>query len=237
MNDKEKKKFIPEVTTELRSDLIQMPVIIDECTGIKIFGKRVKSIIFTTDVAIALNNNADALIAVYPFTPHPAVISAISIVAQMPIFAGVGGGTTQGPRSAQMAMFAEAHGCAAVVVNAPTPLSTISDIKRVIDCPIIGTIVTQYMDIQARLNAGVSILNVSGGKNTPDIVREIRSKYPEVPIIATGGPTDETILNAIEAGANAITYTPPSNGELFRVKMDKYRQHAEDEYMENKTLT
>ncbi|MBX4248011.1 hydrolase, partial [Enterococcus lactis] len=27
-----------------------------------------------------------------------------------------------------------------------------------------------------------------------------------------------------QAGANAITYTPPSSGELFSRKMEKYRE-------------
>lgn len=42
--------------------------------------------------------------------------------------------------------------------------------------------------------------------------------------MATGGPTNESILETIAAGANAITYTPPTNGELFRVKMEQYRE-------------
>jgi hypothetical protein len=48
-----------------------------------------------------------------------------------------------------------------------------------------------------------------------------------VPIIATGGPTDEDILTTIRAGANAITYTPPSSGELFARSMERYRREAE----------
>ena len=43
---------------------------------------------------------------------------------------------------------------------------------------------------------------------------------------ATGGPTDESILETIRAGANAITYTPPSHGELFAVSMERYRREA-----------
>ena len=45
----------------------------------------------------------------------------------------------------------------------------------------------------------------------------IREQFPEVPIIATGGPTDDTIRATIEAGANAITYTPPTSAGLFPV--------------------
>ena len=44
-----------------------------------------------------------------------------------------------------------------------------------------------------------------------------------MPIIATGGPTPESILETINAGANAITYTPPSSGELFSQIMENYR--------------
>ena len=61
------------------------------------------------------------------------------------------------------------------------------------------------------------------------MVGKIREKFPDVPIIATGGPTDEDIQETIDAGANAITYTPPSNGELFSKKMDKYREKIEGE--------
>ena len=44
---------------------------------------------------------------------------------------------------------------------------------------------------------------------------KIRAEFPTVPIIATGGPREEDILRTIEAGANAITYTPPTTGQLF----------------------
>ena len=48
-----------------------------------------------------------------------------------------------------------------------------------------------------------------------------------MPIIATGGPTRETILETIAAGANAITWTPPSNGDIFKDIMDAYRKGEE----------
>ena len=34
----------------------------------------------------------------------------------------------------------------------------------------------------------------------------------------------------VEAGANAITYTPPSNGKLFSKKMEIYREKERLEY-------
>mgnify|MGYP002561994813 CR=1 FL=1 len=79
--------------------------------------------------------------------------------------------------------------------------------------------------------AGIDFVNVSGADRTPAIVAEIRSRYPELPVIATGGPTEETILSTIAAGANAITYTPPSNGQLFAKDMHRYREwfaHIDD---------
>ena len=55
-------------------------------------------------------------------------------------------------------------------------------------------------------------------------VKKLQKQYAELPIIATGGPTEESIAETIQAGANAITYTPPSSGELFSRKMEKYRE-------------
>ena len=71
---------------------------------------------------------------------------------------------------------------------------------------------------------GATILNVAAGAKTPEIVAEIRERFPEYPIIATGGPTEESIRQTIEAGANAITWTPPSSAELFTDVMKNYRE-------------
>ena len=70
---------------------------------------------------------------------------------------------------------------------------------------------------------GATILNVAGGARTPEIVKGIRQKFPKVPIVASGGKTPESITATIEAGANAIVYTPPSSAALFRELMDSYR--------------
>nr|MBP9520757.1 hydrolase [Enterococcus sp.] len=81
-----------------------------------------------------------------------------------------------------------------------------------------------------KIQAGIKIINISASKKTPEVVRHFRDLYPELPIIATGGPTDESIRAVIEAGANAITYTPPSNGKLFSKKMEIYREKERLEY-------
>lgn len=228
----EEKKGSPSITTDLRKHYVAVPEIIDTASGIIINGKRFRSLIFTTDIAIIMNNDADAVIAVYPFSPHPAIIQGITTVASMPVLAGVGGGITNGHRSANIALFAESHGCIGVVLNSPTPKETYQEIDRLVDIPIISTVVSEFSDIQEKLDAGADILNVSGAARTTHIVREIRKKFPKVPIIATGGPTEESIKATIAAGANAITYTPPSNGKLFSELMKKYRNQEEMLYEE-----
>lgn len=219
---------IPSVMSDLRQDIVQMPEVIKECSGIRIYGRRIRSILFTTDVSIIANHDADAILAVYPFTPVPAIIKSIMIVASVPVLAGVGGGLTTGVRSANMSLLSESEGAYAVVVNGPTTVETIEEINKVIDIPIIYTVVSDKSDIKSRIEAGVDILNVSCGVETPKVVEKIRKEYPDFPIMATGGPTEESIRQVIAAGANAITYTAPSNGELFKGKMEKYRKHAAD---------
>ena len=219
---------IPSVMSDLRQDIVQMPEVIKECSGIRIYGRRIRSILFTTDVSIIANHNADAILAVYPFTPVPAIIKSIMMVASVPVLAGVGGGLTTGVRSANMSLLSESEGAYAVVVNGPTTVETIEEINKVIDIPIIYTVVSDKSDIKSRIEAGIDISNVSCGIETPKVVEKIRKEYPDFPIMATGGPTEESIRQVIAAGANAITYTAPSNGELFKGKMEKYRKHAAD---------
>lgn len=223
------RKAVPEYDGTLRSHMIKIPTCISECSGIRVFGRRIKSLAFTTDVAIIRNINADAIIAVYPFTPQPAIHRAVMQAADMPVFTGVGGGVTRGPRVLNLANDAEHEGAFGVVVNAPTSNEIVRLLKQVLDIPVVVTVVSDKTDVAARLAAGADILNISGAQHTPAIVRGIREKFPDVPIIATGGPSDDTILETIHAGANAITYTPPTNGELFAQSMARYRRELDVE--------
>ena len=113
------KKKVPAYNGTLRDHTIMCPYCISECSGIRIFGKRIKSIAFSTDVAIIKNINADAIIAVYPFTPQAAISQSIISISDVPVFVGVGGGLTGGKRSVRLALQAEHQGAYGVVVNAP----------------------------------------------------------------------------------------------------------------------
>jgi len=215
--------FIPEINGVLRRHMVRVPEVISEVSGIKIFGKLIKSILFSTDVAIIKNCNANAIIAVYPFTPQPIITHTIIAASDVPVFCGVGGGTTTGKRVVNLAMDAEFQGAIGVVLNAPTPNDIVRQVAQKIDIPVVVTVVSENTDIGKRLESGASIINVSGAGRTPEIIKKIRDRYPEVPIIATGGPNEESILKTIEAGANAITYTPPTSAEIFKELMNKYR--------------
>ncbi len=218
------KKEIPSYTGTLRSHSLNVPSCIYKCSGICVFGRRIKSLVFSTDVAIIKNINTDAVIAVYPFTPQALISQAIITVSDVPVFVGVGGGLTSGERSIRLATVAENQGAYGVVVNAPLSPQVITGIKKSVEIPVIATIVSASQDIDERLAAGADILNVSSAAKTPEVVAGIRKRHPNVPIIATGGPTDETIMATIQAGANAITYTPPSIGELLAKTMQNYRE-------------
>lgn len=214
---------IPVVNGDLRSHILTVPETIWRASGIVVMGRRIKSLLFSTDIAIICNCNADAVLAVYPFTPQQRIANAIVTSSSIPVFCGVGGGVTNGPRSVMLARDAEAHGAFGVVVNVPMANETIAQMHRVIDIPVIATVVSEKMDVDARVKAGAAILNVSAADRTPELVRHIRADFPTLPIIATGGPNDETVAETIDAGANAISYTPPSTKKLFESIMNGYR--------------
>lgn len=217
-------KSVPEFKGNLRSNIIRVPEVIGECSGIIILGKKIKSLLFSTDVAIIRNTNADAIIAVYPFTPQPIISHALILAADKPIFCGIGGGLTSGKRSLEVALDAEFQGALGVVLNKPAPNELIEKLKKKLEIPVIVTVVSLNEDIQGRINAGVDIFNVSGAAQTEAIVQNIRAIDANFPVIATGGKDENSIRRTIAAGANAITYTPPSTGELFKSIMNKYRQ-------------
>lgn len=214
----------------LRKSFLRVPEVIRECSGITIFGKRIKSLVFSTDLAIIKNVNADAVIAVYPFTPQPIITQSIIMASDIPVFAGVGGGLTKGIRSVLLGTNAELQGAIGVVVNAPTSNGVVKALSNALDIPVVVTIVNDETDIQERIDAGATIFNVSASTDTPRIVAKIRQAYPDFPIIATGGPTEESIRKTIAAGANAITWTPPSVATLFKDVMNSYRENLDSHH-------
>ena len=179
------KKTSPNVESRLRHNILKMPQEVYAASGIVINGRRLKSFVFTTDLAIIRNCDADAVFAVYPFTPQQAI---------------------------------------SVVLNSPISDLNLLAVSRVVDIPVIITVTKENTNIQSRIDSGASILNVACSTDTPRVVAKIREQFPDVPIIASGGKTGESISATIAAGANAITYTPPSPAVLFKEMMEKYRE-------------
>ena len=220
-----KNNYIPEITSNLRKRSVKVPEVIRKSSGIIILNKRIKSLIFSTDVAVIQNSNPDAVMAVYPFTPTLTITQALMSSSFTPLFVGVGGGMTSGKRSLNLALQAELLGAYGVVVNAPIENRVLKSMAKSLDIPVVATIVSEHDDFEGKVEAGAQIFNISGGKNTVKIVEKARRIFGnEFPIIATGGNNDEQIEATIKAGANAITYTPPSSAEIFAGVMEIYRK-------------
>lgn len=214
----------PKINHNLRKRLIVVPEVIYEASGINILEKKIKSIIFTTDIAIIKNSNADAIMAVYPFTPQISINNAILDTSMVPVFVGIGGAVTSGKRSLNIGLQAELYGAYGVVVNSPIEDESITQIASELDIPVIATVASENTDYKSKIKAGAQILNISAGSKTAELVKKIRNDIgDDFPIIATGGTSEESIRKTIKAGANAITYSPPSTAEIFENVMEEYR--------------
>lgn len=208
----------------LRKAPLRVPDELDECGGFTLFGRRIKSLLYTTDVAVIRNSNADAVFAVYPFTAQPAITQALLTASEAPVFVGVGGGTTTGKRAVQLAAVSEMQGAAGVVVNSPAPPEMIEQICSMIDIPVIATVVRCDAIAHAKVKAGAKILNVAAGKDTPAVLRQLREAYPNLPLIASGGRSSLSVRETVQAGANAVIWTPPSAQQLQADMMRRYRE-------------
>ena len=193
----------------LRNHGLTLPHCISECSGIRIFGKRIKSIAFSTDAAIIKNINADAIIAVYPFTPQASISQAVINVADVPVFVGVGGGYTNGSRSVRLAMQAEHQGAYGVVVNAPMPGRGHrgDQIRGGYSGPSRRSFPTVGRGAASR--RGPDIFSFFGAAETAASSATSASSTRTQPSSLPVGR--RSILETIRAGANAITITPPSH--------------------------
>ena len=205
------------IENRISSSAARVPDIISCTSGITVQGRQLHSFAFTTDAAIIRNTNADAILAVYPFTGEPVITQALLTAAQAPLFFGV----------------AEMQGAAGVVLNAPAPPSTVYDVSRITNTPVIATVLTCDDELDEKIEAGASIINVAAGRRTPDVVQQIRQRHPSIPLLASGGSTDESMAETIVAGANALTWTPPNAQEMQRSMMMRYRGESTGDNMQH----
>ena len=211
------------VEGRLRKAPLRVPDMYEQCSGFTLFGRRIRSLIYSTDVAVIRNSNADAVFAVYPFTAQPAITQALLTVAEAPLFVGVGGGTTTGRRAAELAAVSEMQGAAGVVLNSPATAEMVAQIATTVDIPVVATI-TKFDDEAAeKVYAGARIVNVAAGRNTAAVISELRAAFPNLPIIATGGNNAATASATVSAGANALIWAPPSVIQLQKDMMERYR--------------
>ena len=72
------------------------------------------------------------------------------------MFCGVGGGTTHGVRTLNLARDVESQGAMGVVLNSPISDLNLLAVSRVVDIPVIITVTKADTDIRARLESGAS---------------------------------------------------------------------------------
>ncbi|MGI6153915.1 MAG: hydrolase [Christensenellaceae bacterium] len=214
---------VKEVDSPQHYSIVEVPEAIEEVAGIRLFGRVIKSIIFTTDIALINNNNADAVMAVHPFTPQAAVNRKIIEIAKVPVFCGINGMHMSSKRLVKLSRDAEFSGAAGLIIGPDVEYEAAAKIKLAVDIPVIATVVSVKEDVERKFEAGADMLNVSGAEETCAIIENIRKNNPYVPIIATGGPTDDTLKETIACGADAITFTPPTNAEIFKKQMQAFR--------------
>ena len=206
--------------------VLAVPAEVAKAPGIAMQGRRIRSLVFSTDLAVICHCNADAVLAVYPFTCQPAITQALVSASQRPVLCGVGGSITQGERCVEVALHSEMQGVAAVVVNTSIPLDTLKGLVERVTVPVVVTVCAADEVAQSQIEAGVTMVNVAAGARTAEVVAALRGRYPELPIIATGGPTDASIEATVAAGADAVTWTPPDIRQLERAVMEKARRLA-----------
>lgn len=221
------------IENRISSSAARVPDIISCTSGITVQGRQLHSFAFTTDAAIIRKHQCRR---------HSRRISVHRRTSHHP------GPTHRGPGPAvrrrgrwhhhRPARHPTRHdgrdaGCAGVVLNAPAPPSTVYDVARITNTPVIATVLTCDDELDEKIEAGASIINVAAGRRTPDVVQQIRQRHPSIPLLASGGSTDESMAETIVAGANALTWTPPNAQEMQRSMMMRYRGESTGDNMQH----
>ena len=198
--EKSSAKYVPQINSKLRHQILRVPKVARNASGIVINGQRIKSLVFTTDIAIIPQlrcrrgaGRVPLHAAAHDILIHTALLLHARILRR---------GRRHHPGHTARCSWPGTPRRRAPWRGRQRSHSN-EDVQRIanyIDIPLVVTVVSEKTDIAARLEAGASILNVSAAMRTPEVVKAIRRDFPDVPIIATGGGTEESIMRTVEAG-------------------------------------
>ncbi len=227
MNPQQTSLEMPTTPKQLQSAYrkceLPIPAVLNEATGIEMLGRTIKSFVYSTDPYIIRNCNADAVLALAPFTCQSIITEMLIKLAERPVFVGVAGAITNGLRSVELARVAEAQGAAGVCISPGADVFTVESIANTVDVPVIVSVVGYDQFSQDKIAAGASMINVVAGRNTAEVTRQYRENNPDMIILATSGRSSESALNTIGSGADALSWTPPSIIEIERNLMQNTR--------------
>ena len=105
-------------------------------------------------MAIIRNCDADAVFAVYPFTPQQSISDAIIKASYIPVFCGVDGETTKGLHTVSLAKDVEYQGAMGVVLNTPISDLNLLAVSKAVDIPVIITITKEDTDVRVPYQDG-----------------------------------------------------------------------------------
>ena len=155
--------------------------------------------------------------------PNPAILKVLCKLPQCLFLRGVGGGLTKGDRSGNMSLFAESEGSLCGLWLMDQRMPTIQTINKMIDVPIIYTVVSDKAE---------KSLPASRQEGYPPMYQQAPNgfhrdqnweSYPSFsPLWRQGVLSHRKRRSHHAVGAN-VTFTPPSNTELFKFKMEEYR--------------
>lgn len=209
---------------KLTASKFEIPEAITESPGIPVGTDRIKSVLLSTDLSYIANLNIDSVLVIHPFETTEKLNTTIQEFCEGPVFLGIGGGFRQKEHMMKLAVSADKNGADGIVISRPTDPNIIKKIRGKVSSKLIYSILIEGENIHQLVDAGVDMFNVSTGENTAKTIQSIRQDYPDIPIMANGGPFDSTIRATITAGADAIVYNPPTATEMMRSLFDKFRK-------------
>ncbi len=212
-----------QLHSHFRKCELPIPSVLNEATGIEMLGRTIKSFVYSTDPYIIRNCNADAVLALAPFTCQSIITEMLIKLAERPVFVGVAGAITNGLRSVELARVAEAQGAAGVCISPGADVFTVESIANSVDVPVIVSVAGYDQFSMDKISAGASMINVVAGRQTAEVTRMYRENNPDMIILATSGKTSESALSTIGSGADALSWTPPSIIEIERRLMQNTR--------------
>lgn len=188
--------------------LPQKPLLYPVPQGIWLGGRKVHSLLVTTDFYDMIMTDADAILADFYWIPPQRKLHELFSVVRKPVVIYVRKNFFVRPKLTATIKRLEVAGAAGLFVGRRFRLAELKQACLASSVPVFAASRPKIEDIKSKIDAGVFAVCIQAKRITGKFMELMRHSFPNIPVIAFCNRSERLVGESVKSGPDAVFFRP-----------------------------